>query len=57
MILADNALVAQSRPAHTMAILAGLVPHVIVLRSPRGDAAAAARTILDAIDAGAQVAS
>lgn len=50
MILADNALVARTRPAHTMAIVAGLVPNVIVLRSSRGDAPAAARTILDAID-------
>jgi hypothetical protein len=50
MSLADNALVARSRPAHTMAILARLAPHVIVLRSDRGDAAAAARTILDLVD-------
>jgi hypothetical protein len=54
MSLADNALVARSRPAHTMAILARLAPHVIVLRSDRGDAAAAARTILDLVDADLQ---
>ena len=55
MILAYNALVARSRPAHTIAILAGLAPHVTVLRSARGDAAAAARAILDAIDADRQL--
>ena len=55
MILADNALVARSRPAHTRAIVAGLVSNVMVLRSPRGDAAMAARVILDAADVVAQV--
>lgn len=56
MSLVDNALVARSRPAFTMAIVAGLVPDVVVLRSPRGDAAATARTILGAIDANRQIA-
>lgn len=50
MCLADNALVARSRPAHTMAVVAGLVPDVTVLRSDRGDAAAAARCVLDRVD-------
>jgi hypothetical protein len=55
MTLADNALVARSRPAHTMGILARLAPHVIVLRSDRGDAAAAAQTILDTVSADIQL--
>jgi hypothetical protein len=54
MSLADNSLVARSRPAHTMAILAGLAPRVHVLRSDRGDATAAARIILDLVDADLQ---
>ena len=55
MCLADNALAARSRPAHTMAIVAALAPHAVVLRSTRGDAAAAARTILETIDADPQL--
>ena len=51
MVLADNAVVARSRPVHTMATLASLVPKVTVLRSTRGDAVPAARRILEFIDA------
>lgn len=55
MALADNALTARSRPNHTLAILSRLTQHVIVLRSNRGDAALAARTILDTVDADQQL--
>lgn len=48
----DNALVARSRPAYTMEIVAALTPHVEVLRSRRGDADEAAVQILAAVEAG-----
>ncbi len=46
LAVVDNTLVARSRPAHTMEIVAGLASHADVLRSPRGDADEAAAVIL-----------